>query len=1025
MPDALARQKLLSTGSERKARWAHVASAIERAGELLPLPGPIAAFAFLNTLQALEHLPFDEGMRTGARLYGCQPYLAEDHYRDRLAEGRILPEDLTAVLHEALGAEADEPICELATRFELRRAMLQHRLSCGPTAETRWFIAETSALERMREDVPPDVCTRFVEETRQWTIDALRGAGAEHRVPSLIADLLKRYGAATLERWSPRTWEAFSLQTLLRVCREGVHGLETAAPPARRGIRHRDWLLEATGEDSDLLVHDALIRFCAAFADQGLAAWSLPNRERGFYQAFCGLYRQPGGPPQRWLQTLSRELTRLHDLKMDPADSILESLELLGVAEEEWDDFIVATLLALRGWAGMLWHMEARADRVPLPAPTGTLVEFLAVRLTLERLALAGVARDKLHYDGSLAGLASAARAKIGKRPAASVEQRAMRVFQLAQLLGWAPPALLRLTKQDWAALVGEIERFSGMERRWVFHQAFERRLRTRVLDALSVHVRRQPARVAAPCFQICTCLDAREESFRRYVEELAPDAETFGAAGFFGIAMYYRGAADAHYAALCPIVVKPQHWVVEDVAYTFEDSARRRAKTRRALGAASHQVHVGSRGAASGALLTAGLGVLASVPLVARVLFPRLTARIRKTFGRLVQPPPSTQLRLERSTLFPGPEEDQVGYTVEEMANLGERWLRDIGLTGGFARVVIILGHGASCLNNPHKSVYDCGACSGNPGGPNGRALAAMLNDLRVREALARRGLAIPGETSFVGGMHNTTVDSLAYYDLDALPKPRLKDFESARRVLEEACRRNAHERCRRFDSAPPDLDFEEAHEHVESRSEDLAQARPEFGNASNAVCIVGRRERTRGLYLDRRAFLASYDPTQDDDERTILARILSAVVPVCEGINMQYSLSYIDNAGWACGTKLPHNVTSLLGVMDGAASDLRPGLPWQSVEIHEPARLLFVVETTPETMFAIMERNELVGRILRNGWAQLAVLDPDSNQIQVFKNGRFQHYQPETEELPIATSSTAWHRGQRGHLGFAVIQN
>ena len=57
-----------------------------------------------------------------------------------------------------------------------------------------------------------------------------------------------------------------------------------------------------------------------------------------------------------------------------------------------------------------------------------------------------------------------------------------------------------------------------------------------------------------------------------------------------------------------------------------------------------------------------------------------------------------------------------------------------------------------------------------------------------------------------------------------------------------------------------------------------------------------------------------------------------------------MQYFLSYVDSPGWACGTKLPHNITSLLGVMDGAASDLRPGLPWQSVEIHEPVRLLFV---------------------------------------------------------------------------------
>jgi uncharacterized protein YbcC (UPF0753/DUF2309 family) len=239
----------------------------------------------------------------------------------------------------------------------------------------------------------------------------------------------------------------------------------------------------------------------------------------------------------------------------------------------------------------------------------------------------------------------------------------------------------------------------------------------------------------------------------------------------------------------------------------------------------------------------------------------------------------------------------------------------------------------------------------------------------------------------------------------------------------LEEACLRNAHERCRRFDSAPVDLSFGAAHQHVEGRSEDLAQTRPEFGNATNAFCFVGRRSRTRGLFLDRRCFLASYDPTQDDGESQILTRILSAVVPVCEGINMQYYLSAVDSTGWACGTKLPHNVTSLLGVMDGAASDLRPGLPWQGVEIHEPVRLTFIIESTPEVMQSVMERNAVIRRILGNGWALLAVLSPDSGELHVFQNGEFRNYRPETGSLPAAACSTDWYRGWRDHLGFAQI--
>ena len=44
----------------------HLQQTIHRAAELLPLPGPITAFAFLNTLQALESLPFDDGVVAGS-----------------------------------------------------------------------------------------------------------------------------------------------------------------------------------------------------------------------------------------------------------------------------------------------------------------------------------------------------------------------------------------------------------------------------------------------------------------------------------------------------------------------------------------------------------------------------------------------------------------------------------------------------------------------------------------------------------------------------------------------------------------------------------------------------------------------------------------------------------------------------------------------------------------------------------------------------------------------------------------------
>ena len=81
-----------------------------------------------------------------------------------------------------------------------------------------------------------------------------------------------------------------------------------------------------------------------------------------------------------------------------------------------------------------------------------------------------------------------------------------------------------------------------------IFHLAYERRFRVQTLDAVVLHAQRPARRPESPRFQAVFCLDEREESFRRHLEELAPDVETFGVAGFYNVAIYYKGAADAHF---------------------------------------------------------------------------------------------------------------------------------------------------------------------------------------------------------------------------------------------------------------------------------------------------------------------------------------------------------------------------------------------------------------------------------------------------------------------------------------------
>ncbi len=1006
----------------------HLAASIEHAAHYLPAQGPINVFIHHNTLHAFEEYSFYEGVERGSKLFGCQPYLLEDRYRQELARGRIRQEDIAAALLEELGDQADSLVGFMGTRFHFRQAMLQYPLRTAPAAELRWFVAETDALTRFRQDAPAEVRRRFLEETKHWIIRDFANGNHEDdpqytQTDAALAGLIDHYGRESIQSWSDTTWESFTLEALWRLVRDGVHRVKLPPHQPPQFTRHRDLLFDVTGHDIDLQVNEVLVRFCAAFLDQGLSRWPLPARERGFFRAFAAVYSDAGGAPDAWLHGLQAELSQLLESGKTPLEMVEQSLAILGVRENEQDDYLTATLLGLRGWGGMIQQMEQRGDRVAYPVPPGSLVEFLAVRLLLERLALAHVARTMLEFDGPLADLRRQLTRQAQRHETAGVDQRAFQVFQLAQVLGWLPPALAQLTPREWSALVAEIEAFPSLARRRVLHMAFERRYRIQSLDAVAQQAAQSSARVANPEFQVMCCLDEREESFRRHLEEIAPGVETFGVAGFYGVPMYYRGAADAHFVPLCPIVIRPQHWVAESVDADHSQVGTRRAKTRKALGVATHGMHVGSRGFAGGALLATGVGALASIPLVARVLFPRLTAQIRESIGRFVEPPPSTHLELERDDHLPGPEDHSLGFTLAEMTDMTERLLKDIGLTSSFAPIVIILGHGSRSLNNPHNSAYNCGACGGNCGGPNARALARMLNDPRVRTGLAERGLAIPETTWFVGGWHNTCNDGITYLDEALIPSSHADRLQEVKRLLDQTSDRNAHERCRRFVSAPWNMTPAQARRHVEERSEDLAQTRPECGHATNALCVVARRSRTRGLFMDRRAFLTSYDPTLDDEQGFTLTRLLSAAVPVCGGINLEYYFSYVDNPGYGCGTKLPHNVTSLLGVMDGHASDLRTGLPWQMVEIHEPVRLLFVIETTPTVLSGIFARNPGIGRLCEHGWVQVATLDPYSPQMHLLRGNKFEPYQPTSPPLLSVPSSADWYRGQREHLGYAQL--
>src|ERR1041385_3353328 len=411
-----------------------------------------------------------------------------------------------------------------------------------------------------------------------------------------------------------------AVQRLWQACLDAVTG--TAPQPSRSvptPIRHRDWLLAARAIDTDAWIHPPLIRFLAGYLDQGLTQWPMPERERGIHGCFLEIYRSSlAARCGRWARTRPPIVAEERAAGRSALESIAHSLACLGVDEDEHAQYLGAELLALRGWAGIVRQIEERPDRVPARDLTVTLRGYLAVRLLFERAALEGAARQ-LSFRGGVPNLRTWLAGELRAPSTPSPVERAWPLFHVAQLCGLDASIVQQWTVGDVSALEAELQELNGLRRRRILHQAFERAIRYRLYDALVQH-RPQPL-PQTPAFQALFCLDEREESFRRHLEEVDPACETFGTAGFFNVAMYHEGLTDAHPRPLCPVAIRPEHYVAEIQEDSDHLIERTRHLRRRAAGFLGYNVHRGSRLPMHGAVLMA-FGWLALVPLVFRVVF-------------------------------------------------------------------------------------------------------------------------------------------------------------------------------------------------------------------------------------------------------------------------------------------------------------------------------------------------------------------------------------------------------------------
>lgn len=628
---------------------------------------------------------------------------------------------------------------------------------------------------------------------------------------------------------------------------------------------------------------------------------------------------------------------RAKSLLLDDNCSIKDLLKIVVGKEEYFEQYLFDQAFSHQGWSGMVATVEHQPQSL-LDPKTISLKDLIFIELLFEI--------DALDFT-------------LGKR--------------------WEP---LTAKIQDKPLNLFDDVKLSELNETLILWQdAFEWSYYDEVLAGIATqkvqHVK------TTKSFQAMFCIDERECSLRRHIESIAPDCETFGTPGFYSVEFFFQPEGGKFYDKLCPAPVTPK--------YLIKESGSTMERKHELL--YTNKTH----SFIPGFLISLTLGFWAGARMFMNIFRPKMSPAISNAFSHMDQ---ESMLTIENKD--PNDIENglQIGFKVEEMTARVESLLRGIGLTKDFAPLIYTIAHGSSSANNPHHGAHDCGACSGRPGSVNAKVIAFMANHPGVRYLLKERGIDIPDTTQFLGGLHDTAGDEMEFYLEKSLSPINTEKHKNIKQSFEQALDLNAKERSRRFASINTKNDLKTVRKAIKDRSVSLFEPRPELGHGTNTLCIVGRRDMTKGLFLDRRAFLNSYD-YRTDPEGILLTGIMKPLGPVCGGINLEYYFSRVDNYKLGAGTKLPHNVMGLIGVSNSSDGDLRPGLPVQMIEVHDPVRLLIVVEHFPQVVLNSIQSVPEMYEWFINEWVHLVAVDPQTHKFHYFRKGTFTEYIPITGKI------------------------
>jgi uncharacterized protein YbcC (UPF0753/DUF2309 family) len=697
--------------------------------------------------------------------------------------------------------------------------------------------------------------------------------------------------------------------------------------------------------DHDLDRH--IIKWCKLFLDESQAVWSMPNRDKGFYHAWRELTSYDPA-----LHNKVRK--QLRDLPNESEQALKQALLGLEVPISEIQGYLEAHLLSLPGWAGMmLWRSERSMQE------NSYVLDYLAVRVTMEYALI----KPYLPIT-------------VDKSDKVPLEQLILMWADWGEfpITQWS-----QLNSSEQKARLTLAYRFDQIIRNRLWLEAWEKtyevQLKGRILST-------QQPRAAVPpkqhLAQFVFCIDVRSEPFRRQLENAGP-FETFGTAGFFGLPIETCELGSVHSHDSLPVMFKPKHFIKETTSEREYSQYQQRKQTANSLGMTFNTM---KHNLLSSLVLPEISGPWLSIQTLARSFVPRSFGSSFRKLSETWLQKPLTKLSLDHHPL--SETELAVGFTEKEKVDYVRMSLITMGLTEHFSPLVVLCGHGSHSTNNPYKSALDCGACGGASSAYNARVLASLCNLPRVRTALSAEGIFIPEETVFAAAEHVTTLDELHWVYVPELSKPANKAFDVIKDVLLKVSEQANSERVKQLPNHRPFS--QDPKRAAQLLAEDWSEIRPEWGLARNAAFIIGERRLSQDCNLEGRVFLQNYS-WRKDKNGILLSNIINGPATVAQWINLQYYASTVAPHYYGSGNKATQTVSAGIGVMQGNASDLLPGLPWQSVmqsdheAYHAPLRLLVVIQAPKEHVKRLLDTVPAFQQKVKNGWVRLASIGPEGN--------------------------------------------